>query len=96
MLVHHRTVRVTGRTVLYREAGGPAASAVVLLHGFPSSSFMFRRLIEDLADCYHVVAPDLIGFGASEAPPASAPATSTAPGTPAWRSSRWTRSYRSG
>ncbi len=71
MLVRHRTVPVRGLTVAYREAGDPGDPAVVLLHGFPSSSFMFRGLIEDLADRYHVVAPDLIGFGASEAPPAS-------------------------
>jgi pimeloyl-ACP methyl ester carboxylesterase len=68
MSVHHRTATVRGLTVAYREAGDPAAPAVVLLHGFPSSSFMFRGLVEDLADRCHVVAPDFVGFGASDAP----------------------------
>jgi len=67
--VHHRTAVVDGRTVFYREAGDPAAPAVVLLHGFPASSHMFRTLIRDLADRYHVVAPDHLGFGFSDAPP---------------------------
>jgi pimeloyl-ACP methyl ester carboxylesterase len=71
VIVHHRTATVRGRTVAYREAGDPAAPAVALLHGFPTSSFMFRGLIEDLADRYRVIAPDHIGFGASEAPPRS-------------------------
>lgn len=68
MSVRHRTAVVRGLQVAYREAGDPAAPAVVLLHGFPASSFMYRGLIEDLADGYHVLAPDLIGFGASDAP----------------------------
>jgi len=67
--VHHRTAVIDGRTVFYREAGDPAAPAVVLLHGFPASSHMFRTLIRDLADRYHVVAPDHLGFGFSDAPP---------------------------
>ncbi|MFI5757286.1 alpha/beta fold hydrolase [Streptomyces sp. NPDC051569] len=67
--VHHRTLGVGGRTVFYREAGDIGAPAVLLLHGAPASSFMFRDLIPLLADRYHVVAPDLIGFGFSEAPP---------------------------
>ncbi|WP_239090673.1 alpha/beta fold hydrolase [Asanoa iriomotensis] len=54
--------------MFYREAGPPDAPAVVLLHGFPASSFMFRDLIPLLADRYHVVAPDHIGFGFSDAP----------------------------
>ncbi|MFJ9030135.1 alpha/beta fold hydrolase [Streptomyces sp. NPDC102274] len=68
-VVHHRTLSVGGRTVFYREAGDPAAPSVVLLHGTPASSFMFRELIPLLADRYHVVAPDLLGFGYSDAPP---------------------------
>jgi pimeloyl-ACP methyl ester carboxylesterase len=66
--VHHRTATVEGRTVFYREAGDPNAPTVVLLHGFPTSSHMFRRLIVDLADSYHLIAPDHVGFGHSDAP----------------------------
>ncbi|MCO1597456.1 alpha/beta hydrolase [Micromonospora sp. RHAY321] len=68
-VVHHRTATVEGRTVFYREAGDPQAPTIVLLHGFPTSSHMFRRLIVDLADSYHLIAPDHIGFGYSDAPP---------------------------
>jgi len=68
-MIHHRYADVEGRTLFYREAGDPGAPAVVLLHGFPSSSFMFRDLIPRLADRYHVVAPDHLGFGFSDAPP---------------------------
>ncbi|WP_225823831.1 alpha/beta fold hydrolase [Streptomyces naphthomycinicus] len=66
--VHHRTATVDGLQVFYREAGDPDAPAVVLLHGFPTSSHMFRRLIPALADRYHVIAPDHIGFGQSAMP----------------------------
>ncbi|MFD7899457.1 alpha/beta fold hydrolase [Streptomyces sp. NPDC059743] len=68
-VVHHRTVDVGGQAVFYREAGDATAPAVVLLHGAPASSFMFRGLIPLLADRYHVVAPDLLGFGYSAMPP---------------------------
>ncbi|MFE5136991.1 alpha/beta fold hydrolase [Streptomyces fagopyri] len=68
-VVHHRTATVGGRTVFYREAGDPASPAVVLLHGFPASSHMFRNLIPELSDRYHVIAPDHIGYGFSDAPP---------------------------
>ncbi|MGW6016294.1 alpha/beta hydrolase, partial [Streptomyces sp. NPDC055210] len=68
-VVKHRTATVDGRKVFYREAGDPTAPAVVLLHGFPASSHMFRNLIPDLADRYHVIAPDHIGYGFSDAPP---------------------------
>jgi pimeloyl-ACP methyl ester carboxylesterase len=54
--------------VFYREAGAQASPAVLLLHGFPTSSHMFRDVIPALSDCYHVVAPDLPGFGFSDAP----------------------------
>ena len=64
----HRTAAVQGRRVFYREAGDPASPTIVLLHGFPSSSSMFRALIPALADRFHLVAPDFIGFGHSEAP----------------------------
>lgn len=70
--VRHRTAQVQGLEVFYREAGDPAAPTLVLLHGFPTSSHMFRTLIRDLADRYHLVAPDHIGFGQSAAPPVDA------------------------
>jgi pimeloyl-ACP methyl ester carboxylesterase len=68
-VVHHRTAVVEGRTVSYRETGDPAAPTLVLLHGFPTSSHMFRGLIDDLSDRYHLIAPDHVGFGHSDAPP---------------------------
>ena len=64
----YRTASVDGLKVFYREAGDPQAPVVLLLHGFPTSSHMFRELIPALADRYHVVAPDLPGFGYTEAP----------------------------
>ncbi|MBB5788534.1 alpha/beta fold hydrolase [Jiangella mangrovi] len=66
--VHHRYQNIDGRRLFYREAGPADAPTVVLLHGFPTSSFMFRGLIPLLADRYHVVAPDHLGFGLSDAP----------------------------
>ena len=66
--VHHRTATVSGQEVFYREAGDADAPAVVLLHGFPTSSHMFRNLIPVLGDCYHVIAPDYPGFGDSAVP----------------------------
>ena len=66
--VHHRTTTVGGVDVFYREAGDPNAPAVVLLHGFPTSSHMFRNLIPALADRYHVIAPDYPGYGQSGMP----------------------------
>ncbi|SNT42940.1 alpha/beta hydrolase fold [Streptosporangium subroseum] len=65
---HNRTAVVDGHTVFYREAGDPSLPTLVLLHGFPTSSHMFRRLIEELKDAYHLIAPDHIGFGFSDAP----------------------------
>lgn len=67
-VTYHRTMRVAGTDIFYREAGRAGAPALVLLHGFPSSSHMYRNLIPALADCYHVIAPDLPGFGLSEMP----------------------------
>ena len=66
--VHHRTVSVDGHDVFYREAGPADAPVLLLLHGYPSSSHMFRHLIPMLADRYRVVAPDHLGFGRSSAP----------------------------
>ncbi|GHJ37103.1 alpha/beta fold hydrolase [Streptomyces sp. TS71-3] len=66
--VHHRYETVQGRQLFYREAGNADAPTIVLLHGFPTSSFMFRGLIPILAERYHVIAPDHLGFGLSDAP----------------------------
>lgn len=66
--VRYGRVQVDGLNVFYRAAGNPAAPAFVLLHGFPSSSHMYRDLIPLLADRFHVIAPDYIGFGYSDAP----------------------------
>jgi pimeloyl-ACP methyl ester carboxylesterase len=66
--VHHRYATVDGHRLFYREAGDPAKPALVLLHGFPASSFMFRALIPLLGADYHVIAPDHLGFGLSDAP----------------------------
>jgi pimeloyl-ACP methyl ester carboxylesterase len=68
-VIRYRTVTVDRRQVFYREAGDPHGPTLLLLHGFPTSSHMFRDLVPLLADRYHVVAPDLPGFGFSEAPP---------------------------
>jgi pimeloyl-ACP methyl ester carboxylesterase len=65
----YRTETIEGHELFVREAGDPSRPAVVLLHGFPASSFMFRELIAALADRYHVVAPDHLGFGRSASPP---------------------------
>src|SRR5579864_8125218 len=65
---HYRIAQIDGVEVAYREAGSKDAPAVLLLHGFPTSSRMFRNLIPALADRYHVIAPDYPGFGESAAP----------------------------
>jgi pimeloyl-ACP methyl ester carboxylesterase len=67
--VHHRTVKLGDLDIFYREAGPRDAPAILLLHGFPTSSQMFRNLIPALADRYHLVAPDYPGFGHSSMPP---------------------------
>lgn len=66
--IHYRTADVDGFNVSYREAGDAGKPKLLLLHGFPSSSHMFRDLIPLLADRYHIVAPDLPGFGRSDMP----------------------------
>ena len=74
--IAHRTADVDGLKVFYREAGRRDAPVLLLLHGFPTSSHMFRDLIPALSDRYHVIAPDLPGFGFTEAPDrASSPYT---------------------
>jgi pimeloyl-ACP methyl ester carboxylesterase len=67
--VAHRTVSIDGLDIFYREAGPKDAPTVLLLHGFPTSSHMFRNLMPALADEFHLVAPDYPGFGYSSAPP---------------------------
>jgi pimeloyl-ACP methyl ester carboxylesterase len=66
--VQNRTLSVKGLTLFYREAGNPANPTILLLHGYPSSSFMFRDLMRELADDFHLIAPDYPGFGHSETP----------------------------
>lgn len=66
--VTYKTAQVDGLKIFYREAGPKGAPTVVLLHGFPSSSHMFRELIPRLSDKYHVIAPDYPGYGYSDAP----------------------------
>jgi pimeloyl-ACP methyl ester carboxylesterase len=63
--IYHRTTKADGRNIFYREAG---AAQLLLLHGFPTASHMFRDLIPLLADRFHIVAPDLPGFGNSDMP----------------------------
>ncbi len=69
--IAYRTADVDGVKIFYREAGPASAPKLLLLHGFPSSSHMFRDLIPALADAFHIVAPDLPGFGQSDAPRAN-------------------------
>ncbi|MEO1050389.1 MAG: alpha/beta hydrolase [Bacteroidota bacterium] len=64
----HRKIEVNGISIFYREAGDPKKETILMLHGFPSSSHMYRDLIKKLAANFHVVAPDYPGFGFSDAP----------------------------
>lgn len=66
--VRHRRLRVGGVEIFYREAGNPKLPTLLLLHGFPSSSHMFRNLLPALSDRFHLIAPDYPGFGFSEFP----------------------------
>jgi pimeloyl-ACP methyl ester carboxylesterase len=66
--MHYKTVKVDGLDIFYREAGPKNAPVILLLHGFPTSSHMFRDLMPLLADRYHVIAPDYPGFGNSSTP----------------------------
>lgn len=70
--IRYNTITVDGVRLFYREAGPKDGPAILLLHGFPTSSQMFRNLIPMLADRYHVVAPDYPGYGQSDAPPSPA------------------------
>ena len=69
--IHYRTVEVAGIEIFYREAGSLNSPTILLLHGFPTSSHMFRDLIPLLADRYHLIAPDYPGFGYSARPKTS-------------------------
>lgn len=66
--IAYRTAKIDGMDIFYREAGPKDAPAILLLHAYPSSSFMFRNLIPLLMDKYHVVAPDFPGYGQSSSP----------------------------
>ena len=66
--IRYNTTKINGLNIFYREAGAKNAPTVLLLHGYPTSSHMFRNLIPILSKKYHVIAPDLPGFGFSDAP----------------------------
>ncbi len=66
--VSYKTVTIDGLNIFYREAGNPENPTILLLHGFPTSSHMFRDLIPELADEFHLVAPDYPGYGFSAMP----------------------------
>jgi pimeloyl-ACP methyl ester carboxylesterase len=70
-MIHYRTAAIGDHQIFYREAGDPNQTSLLLLHGFPSSSHMFRNLIPLLSDRFHIVAPDFPGFGFSQSPPQS-------------------------
>ncbi|MFD2611055.1 alpha/beta fold hydrolase [Paenibacillus gansuensis] len=67
-MIRYKKMNIEGIDLFFREAGSPGMPAIVLLHGFPTSSFMFRDLIPLLADRFHVIAPDYPGYGNSSAP----------------------------
>lgn len=66
--VKYRTIQIDGLEIFYREAGNPENPTLLLLHGFPTSSHMFRNLMPALSDDYHVIAPDYPGYGFSSMP----------------------------
>src|SRR5919109_4567248 len=71
MVIKYHNINIDGQTIFYREAGNKEKTpTILLLHGFPTSSHMFRNLIPALADKYHVIAPDYPGFGHSSMPKA--------------------------
>lgn len=70
-MVIYKRMNIDGLSIFFREAGSPHNPTIILLHGFPSSSHMFRDLIPCLADRYHVIAPDYPGYGNSSMPSTS-------------------------
>ncbi|GFN40761.1 MAG: hypothetical protein YK1312THETA_70001, partial [Marine Group I thaumarchaeote] len=68
LMVEEKTIEIDGLTVSYKEGGSPDSPTILLLHGFPTSSHMFRNLIPALEDEFHLVAPDYIGYGKSSMP----------------------------
>src|SRR5580658_2494515 len=66
--MYFKTAEVAGLRIFYREAGEPSKPTIVLLHGFPTSSYQYHDLIPRLADRFHVIAPDYPGMGYSDAP----------------------------
>ncbi|TRW27259.1 alpha/beta hydrolase [Flavobacterium zepuense] len=69
MKTSYHSKKINGVEIFYREAGNKQKPAVVLLHGYPTSSHMFRNLMDDLADDFYLIAPDYPGYGRSEQPP---------------------------
>jgi len=67
-MTKYKTVKINGIDIFYREAGPKNAPTILLLHGFPTSSHMFRNLIQILSDEFHLVAPDYKGYGNSSMP----------------------------
>lgn len=67
-LTKYKTIKINGLDIFYREAGPKNAPTILLLHGFPTSSHMFRNLIQKLSDKFHLVAPDYPGYGNSSMP----------------------------
>ena len=67
-MTEYKTIKIDGLDIFYREAGPKNAPTILLLHGFPTSSHMFRNLIQKLSDEFHLVAPDYPGYGNSSMP----------------------------
>src|SRR5690348_11541459 len=68
-MIRYKTAQVGKHKIFYREAGDAHAPVILLLHGFPTSSFMYARLMPLLSDSFRVIAPDLPGFGFTQSPP---------------------------
>ncbi|RKR12467.1 pimeloyl-ACP methyl ester carboxylesterase [Maribacter vaceletii] len=71
MNTQNKTIKINGLSIFYREAGAQNKEKIILLHGFPSSSYMYKDLIKELSTKYHLIAPDFPGFGLSSAPTTS-------------------------
>lgn len=68
MITSYQTVTINGINLFYKEAGNPKDPTIILLHGFPSSSYMYKELINELKNDFHLIAPDYPGFGNSDQP----------------------------